>query len=119
MADTSTDTGTGTVDDALLQQLIQQSLAPPPTAAPQTSSREGRGFVSLLGEALGGGQQTGTSDEREQGGLRALQSFGMNMLLNSGYRNTPLTLGQVIATGMGGAQQSIGESEQRAASQQA
>jgi soluble lytic murein transglycosylase-like protein len=113
--DTTPDTAAaGGLDQATLQQLIAQTLRPPPVAqsnAPTASSHEGRGFLSLLGEALGGGQQYGSTAEREQGGLSAAQAMGLRMMAASDYSYQPHTLGSIIAQGQMGARQSLGETQ--------
>jgi hypothetical protein len=110
--------------EPIYRQLLQQTLAPqavaqPASQQPSPSSHEGRGWLSLLGEALGGGEQYGSTAEREAGGLRALQSLGMNMLAGSDYSYRPHTLGSIIAGGMGAAQQSLGQTQAVSASQAA
>lgn len=76
------------------------------------------GWFGLLGEALGGGQAPGYRLRgREEGaaGSRALLNFGINMLLASGPARVKPDLLSAAATGLQGAQQSIGEDQQRAA----
>lgn len=103
-------------DPAMIQQLLQQVLHPPQAAvAPQAPVE--RHFVSLLGEALGGGSQYGSSAEREAAGNRALLSFGTGALAASGYSPVRRTLGEVFAAGAGGAQESLARSGQVAAAQ--
>ncbi len=117
MADDTTDTTTppsaAGMDPALLQRLLGQLTAAPPPAPPQpsASSHEGRGFLSLLGEALGGGQQYGSTAEREQGGLAAAQALGARMMQASDWSYQPHTLGSIIGQGYGAARESLGQTQ--------
>ena len=110
------------LDQGTLSRLIAQLTgpqAPPPVVSGSASSHDGRGFLSLLGEALGGGQQYGTTEEREQGGLAAAQAAGIRMLAASDYSRQPHTLGAIVAQGLGGAQQSLGQTQSVSAARQA
>jgi hypothetical protein len=117
MADDTTDTtappSAAGMDPALLQRLLGQLTAAPPPAPPQpsASSHEGRGFLSLLGEALGGGQQYGSTAEREQGGLAAAQALGARMMQASDWSYQPHTLGSIIGQGYGAARESLGQTQ--------
>ena len=117
MADDTTDTtappSAAGMDPALLQRLLGQLTAAPPPAPPQpaASSHEGRGFLSLLGEALGGGQTYGSTAEREQGGLSAAQAMGLRMMAASDYSYQPHTLGSIVAQGALGARESLGQTQ--------
>ena len=117
MADDTTDTtappSAAGMDPALLQRLLGQLTAAPPPAPPQpsASSHEGRGWVSLLGEALGGGQQYGSTAEREQGGLGALLAFGARGLQASDYSYQPHTLGAIVGQGLDAARGSLGQTQ--------
>jgi hypothetical protein len=110
------DTTTAPVDNsALLQQLLQQTLAQPqaPTGARAQVARPSS-ITGLLGSALGGGPSGAvpvSADEADASGNRALLSFGLNLLANSGYRTDRPTIGQLIGGGIGAAQQSLGQSE--------
>ena len=108
--------------EATYRQLLQQTVAPPPVALPQgptASSHEGRGFLSLLGEALGGGQEYGTTPEREAGGLAALGAMGRSMLQGSDYSYQRHSLGSIIGGGMGAAGEALGQRQAVSAAQQA
>lgn len=106
------------VDPRLVQALQQRLLQGTQAQAPvPTSSREDLSTMGLLGEALGGGASAipmGQA-EREQAGRQALMNFGMSMLANAGWSSQPRTFGQVLATGLQGAQQSAGQSQEVAA----
>ncbi len=105
-----------TYDPAIINQMIQQMLQP--AALPQQSQAPvERSTVSLLGEALGGGSQYGSPAERESAGTRALLSLGVGMLGASGYSPVRRTLGEVVAQGIGGAEQSLARSGSVAAAQ--
>ena len=102
------------MDPALLQRLIAQlttTAAPQAAPQPSASSHDGRGFLSLLGEALGGGQTYGSTAEREQGGLSAAQAMGLRMMAASDYSYQPHTLGSIVAQGALGARESLGQTQ--------
>lgn len=115
-----------TEDDLLLQQEIeragmQPAALPIPTMArgsPEDGSRPG--WLGLLGEVLGGGQGPGyrlRGQEEDAAGSRALLNFGINMLLASGPHRVKPDLLSAAATGLQGAQQSLGVDQQRGAAQ--
>jgi hypothetical protein len=120
MADAATDP---TADlEATYRQLLQQTLQPQPVPLPQgpsASSHEGRGWLSLLGEALGGGEQYGSTAEREAGGIAALGAMGRRMLEASDYSYRPHTLGSIIGQGMGAAGEALGQRQAVSAAQAA
>ena len=111
-----TDTATAPDDQQrIIDQMLQQALNPPraATGAP-TQVAKPSSITGLLGSALGGGP-TGSvplsGEEADASGNRALLSFGLNLLANSGYSTDRKTLGQLIGGGIGAAQQSLGQSE--------
>ena len=123
------DTSGWDIDPATLSLMASNATAPPdttiaPDAAPPTptmaDSGGGGGFLSgardvvdNLGLALGGGLDPSiTGEARSVAGQRALLSFGLNMLANSGPSYTPRNFGQILATGLQGASQSTLETEQ-------
>ena len=129
MADDDTNTQTapspppdlsGLPQDMISQALRQLQAGPPPidTSNIGPSSHEGRGALSLFGEALGGGAQFGTTAEREQAGLAALQSAGARMLAASDYSYRPHNLNSIIAQGLGGAQEGLASSQAVSAARQ-
>ena len=101
------------------QDYIRQQLAllqaPLPSMQPDTTPVK-RGWLSLLGEAIGGGQTTGVMSpaQSEVAGLRALRDFGTSLIAGSGYHPGQPALG-AFATGFQGAEQSVRGSEQGAA----
>src|SRR3954467_4234472 len=99
-----------TLDPATLQRVLTQLMADPPPVASRAapSTREGRGFLSLLGEGLGGGQPVGSTAEREQGGLSALGAMGARMLQASDYSYQPHTFGSILGQGLGAASENLG-----------
>ena len=105
-----------TYDPAIINQMIQQMLQPPQLPQ-QSQAPVERSTTSLLGEALGGGSQYGSPAEREAAGNRALLSLGVGMLGASGYSPVRRTLGEVVAQGIGGAEQSLARSGSVAAAQ--
>jgi hypothetical protein len=131
-----TDDGSGGYDPgSLLSLLAAQSvpaggappdvtIAPtsttPPGATMADSGGAGGGFwqdlASGIGEAglaLGGGIDPSiTGPARSIAGQRALLSFGLNMLANSGPSYTPRNFGQILATGLEGASESNVQTEQ-------
>ena len=96
---------------AIVQRLMQQPTLPQPDTTPVK-----RGWLSLLGEAIGGGQTTGVMSpaQSETAGLRALRDFGTSLIAGSGYHPGQPALG-AFATGFQGAEQSERGSEQGAA----
>lgn len=116
-------------DEQWVQDQIDAQLAQPPVelptmrrASPDDSSSQGwlgRG-IGLLGEALGGGQSPGyklRGHEEGMAGSKALLNFGINMLLASGPQRTRPDLLTAAATGLQGAQQSLGADQQAAQAQ--
>ena len=122
-------------DPSLLSLLATQAdpaTAPPPattppdtsgsfpTAASMADTSGGGGFwqgasgiVGDIGEALGGGLDPSiTGPARTLAGTRALLSFGLNMLANSGPSYTPRNFGEILATGLQGAAESNVQTEQ-------
>jgi len=100
-------------DEALVQSLLGRVLAEPqrPAQAPAAEPS----FVSLLGSALGGGGGGLSGADREQAGNAALMNFGINMLANSGWTTNKKTFGQILGSGLAGAQESMGRSQEVAA----
>jgi hypothetical protein len=81
---------------ASYQQYMGQQQGPPVS----------RSITSLLGEALAGGAGPGLTDaQAEMAGSRALLNFGINMLAASGPSYMRKSFGQVMAAGLGGAQE--------------
>ena len=107
------------LDQGTLSRLIAQLTGPQaqvPTAP--AYNRADRGWVSLLGEAMGGGAQYGSTAEREQGGLAALAAFGARGLQASDYSRQPHTLGAIVGQGLEAAQGSLGRTQAVSAAQQ-
>jgi spore germination cell wall hydrolase CwlJ-like protein len=103
---------------SLIDAQLQQQPIPLPTM-PRASPNDGTrpGWLGLLGEALGGGQSPGYSlrgREADAAGSKALLNFGINMLLASGPQRTKPDLLSAAATGLQGAQQSLGADQQAA-----
>ncbi len=98
---------------ALAQQLMQA----PPSVQPDTTPVK-RGWLSLLGEALGGGHETAAMSpaQSESAGLRALTQFGTGLMAASRYQPGQ-TVFSNLAGGFQGAQQSERGSEELAVSQ--
>jgi spore germination cell wall hydrolase CwlJ-like protein len=96
---------------AIGQQLMQQPTLPQPDKTPVS-----RGWLSLLGEAIGGGQSTGVMSpaQSEVAGLRALRDFGTSLIAGSGYYPGKSALG-AFAEGFQGSERSLRGSEQSAA----
>jgi len=99
----------------IIDQMLQQALNPPRAATATRSRTDAPSTITgLLGSALGGGP-SGTvplsGEEADASGNRALLSFGLNLLANSGYSTDRKTIGQLIGGGIGAAQQSLGQSE--------
>ncbi len=119
MADDQTQTAAP--DDqqsAVLQQMLQQLQAGPPQPQVDTTPVK-RGWLSLLGEAIGGGAQTSipmSPHDRETAGLRALGDFGTGLMAASRYQPGQ-TVWSNLAGGFQGAEQSLGRSEQLSAAQ--
>jgi hypothetical protein len=100
--------------DPQLQQLIQQ-FTPQPVQVDQTPVS--RGWLSRLGEALGGGKgpvPLSPADE-ESAGLRALMGFGTGLMAASRYQPGQ-TIFSNLAQGFQGAQRSMLGSEELSAS---
>jgi hypothetical protein len=98
---------------ALAQQIMQ---APPPVQPDTTPVK--RGWLSLLGEALGGGHETAAMSpgQSESAGLRALMGFGTGLMAASRYQPGQTAFSN-LAGGFQGAQQSERGSEELAVSQ--
>ena len=128
MADTDTSTPTtpspppdlSGVPQDVLAQALQQLLGPqqPVVATSSPSTSDGRSVLSLLGEGLGGGAQYGTTSERETGGLAALGSFGQRLMAAGDYSYQPHTFGSMLAQGLGGARQSLADTQAVSAARQ-
>jgi len=112
-------------DEQWVQDQIDAQLAQPPVEMPtmrRGSADDGSrpGWLGLLGEALGGGQSPGyrlRGHEEGAAGSKALLNFGINMLLASGPQRTRPDLLTAAATGLQGAQQSLGADQQAAQAQ--
>ena len=104
-ADTPIDYG------AIGRQLMQQPTLPQVDTTPVK-----RGWLSLLGEAIGGGQMSGVMSpaQQEMAGLRALGDFGTSLMAGSGYYPGKPMFGG-LAEGFQGARRSELGSEQQAA----
>jgi hypothetical protein len=120
MADTGTpDSGllampaVGASDDDVARVLHQLNMG-----SQQPDSGKEQSFISRLGEAFGGGGGGLTGDAREAAGTRSLMNFGMGLLANSGYHPVRTTMGQALAAGLQGAQESEIGSQDMAYSQQ-
>ena len=115
MADT--DTQTPNTADAIAR-LYQQLMAPPPalpTGTPDNGASPS--WTGLLGRVLGGGQAPGyqlRGGEADTSGNRALLNFGINTLLASGPHAVRPDLLSSVATGLQGAQESLGQDQSRA-----
>ena len=97
-----------------LTSLLGQVTTTPPPVMPDTTPVK-RGFLSLLGEALGGGTQIPMSDtDKEGAGLKALHDFSTGLMAASHYQPGQ-TLFSNLASGFQGAEQSITGSEQLSA----
>ena len=96
---------------SIAQQLMQQPTLPQPDRTPVS-----RGWLSLLGEALGGGTMTDVMSpgQKETAGLRALRDFGTSLIAGSGYYPGKPALG-AFAEGFQGAERSQRGSEEGAA----
>ena len=108
------------VPQDVLAQALKQLLGPqqPVVATSAPSTSDGRSVLSLLGEGLGGGAQYGTTSERETGGLAALSSFGQRLMAAGDYSYQPHTFGSMLAQGLGGARQSLADTEAVSAARQ-
>ena len=115
----------GTTDDTTTPDYLAQ-LAPilrqlqPPPAMPSGTPDAGTkpSSTGLLGRALSGGQAPGyqlRGSQADTSGNRALLNFGVNMLLASGPHASRPDLLSSAATGLQGAQESLGQDQQRAA----
>ena len=121
MSGTTDDTTTQTPPPDYLAQAIAlaQKLAPPsamPSGTPDDGTKPS--WTGLLGRALSGGQAPGyqlRGSQADTSGNRALLNFGINMLLASGPHASRPDLLSAAATGLQGAQQSLGQDQQRAA----
>ena len=102
---------------AYLRQALAQLTAPPPSVQPDTTPVK-RGWLSLLGEGLGGGQETGAMSpaQSESAGLRSLMQFGTGLMAASHYQPGQTAFSN-LAQGFQGAGQSERGSEQMAAGQ--
>ena len=117
MADTDTQAPAGISPDAIAR-LYQQLTAPPP-ALPSGTPDDGASpsWTGLLGRALSGGQAPGyqlRGGEADTSGNRALLNFGINTLLASGPHAVRPDLLSSVATGLQGAQESLGQDQSRA-----
>jgi hypothetical protein len=99
-----------------IRQQLALLQAPLPSVQPDTTPVK-RGWLSLLGEAIGGGPQTDAMSpaQRERAGLRALGDFGTSLMAGSGYYPGKPMFGG-LAQGFEGASRSEAGSEQQAAS---
>ena len=117
MADTDTQAPAGISPDAIAR-LYQQLMAPPPalpTGTPDNGASPS--WTGLLGRALSGGQAPGyqlRGGEADTSGNRALLNFGINTLLASGPHAVRPDLLSSLATGLQGAQESLGQDQSRA-----
>ena len=102
---------------AYLRQALAQLTAAPPQVQPDTTPVK-RGWLSLLGEGLGGGQETGAMSpaQSESAGLRSLMQFGTGLMAASHYQPGQTAFSN-LAQGFQGAGQSERGSEQMAAGQ--
>ena len=121
MSDTTDNTTTQTTPPDYMAQAIAlaQKLAPP-SAMPSGTPDDGTSpsWTGLLGRALSGGQAPGyqlRGSQADTSGNRALLNFGINMLLASGPHASRPDLLSSAATGLQGAQESLGQDQQRAA----
>ena len=117
MADTDTQAPAEISPDAIAR-LYQQLMAPPPalpTGTPDNGASPS--WTGLLGRALSGGQAPGyqlRGGEADTSGNRALLNFGINTLLASGPHAVRPDLLSSVATGLQGAQESLGQDQSRA-----
>jgi hypothetical protein len=114
---------TSATSDQQLSQIINQLLSgktAQPAVDPNTgpSSRDGRTFLSLLGEGLGGGAQYGSTQEREQGGLSALGAAGSRLLQASDWSVMPHTFGSILGQGLDAARGNLGQTQAVSAARQ-
>jgi hypothetical protein len=95
---------------AQLGPLMQQFM---PQMPQRDTTPVQRGWLSLLGEALGGGAPVAgmTDQEKETGGLRGLMGFGTGLMAASRYQPGQ-TVWSNLAQGFQGAQQGEVESAQ-------
>ena len=87
-----------------------------PTGTPDDGTKPS--WTGLLGRALSGGQAPGyqlRGSQADTSGNRALLNFGINMLLASGPHAVRPDVLSAAATGLQGAQESLGQDQQRAA----
>ena len=107
------------IDEQWIESQLEQLQATPPAIMPTGTPDDGtpRSWTGLLGEVFSGGQGPGyrlRGREADTAGNRALLNFGINMLLASGPQRVKPDLLSAAATGLQGAQQSIGVDQQRA-----
>ena len=101
-------------DPSAINAMLQQLQAPLPNVQPDTTPVK-RGWLSLLGEALGGGTQIPMSPaDKEQSGLRALGDFGTGLMKASRYQPGQ-TLFSNLAGGFDEAERSLVGSQRTAA----
>ena len=116
MADTDTQTpNTADAIARLYQQLMAQPAPTIPSGTPDDGTRPS--WTGLLGRALSGGQAPGyqlRGGEADTSGNRALLNFGINTLLASGPHAVRPDLLSSVATGLQGAQESLGQDQSRA-----
>ena len=89
-----------------------------PSAAPSAGPVD---FIGKLGNILAGGPAgitTLSPEQTEDTGRRALMNFGLSMLQGAGPSYTPRSFGQILAGGLGAAQETETASEQAAAVRQ-
>ena len=103
----------------LIQQLTTQQPAPP-TGTPDDGTKPS--WTGLLGGVLGGGQAPGyqlRGGQADTSGNRALLNFGINTLLASGPHAVRPDVLSAVATGLQGAQESLGLDQRLAGAQAA
>ena len=103
----------------LIQQLTTQQAAPP-TGTPDDGTK--LSWTGLLGSVLGGGQAPGyqlRGGQADTSGNRALLNFGINTLLASGPHAVRPDVLSAVATGLQGAQESLGLDQRLAGAQAA
>ena len=103
----------------LIQQLATQQTAPP-TGTPDDGTKPS--WTGLLGSVLGGGQAPGyqlRGGQADTSGNRALLNFGINTLLASGPHAVRPDVLSAVATGLQGAQESLGLDQRLAGAQAA
>ena len=115
----------GYLQDPTVRALLQQITNPSPPqlpAPPARVSSDGTrpGWLSLLGEGLGGGQSplyhlSGSAED--SAGARSLLNFGIGMLMASGPQRVRPGLGQIFGSGLQAAQESMDASQKAAFTQ--